>query len=115
MVDLPSVKQIKVTYHYPSWTGLKDAVEERGGDLRALEGTRADLEVLTDRPLKDGLLVLDDGQQVRLSGGENNHYQGAIQVEQDGVYHVAGRRSGPGGPSLRGFLHRGAQGQSARR
>ena len=25
VVDLPSVKQIKVTYHYPSWTGLKDA------------------------------------------------------------------------------------------
>ena len=89
VVDLPSVKQIKVTYHYPSWTGMKDTVDERGGDLRALEGTRADLEVLTDRPLKDGLLVLGDGQQVHLSGGDTNHYQGAVQVEQDGVYHVA--------------------------
>jgi hypothetical protein len=89
VVDLPSVKQIKVTYHYPSWTGMKDTVEERGGDLRALEGTRADLEVLTDRPLKDGLLVLGDGQQVRLSGGDTNHYQGAVQVDKDGVYHVA--------------------------
>jgi hypothetical protein len=94
VVDLPSVKQIKVTYHYPGWTGLKDLVDERGGDLRALEGTRAELEVTTDRPLQDGLLVLDHGQQVRLSGGKDNRYQGAIQVDQDGAYHVAGLEQG---------------------
>jgi hypothetical protein len=94
VVDLPSIKQIKVTYHYPSWTGLKDLVEERGGDLRALEGTRAELEVMTDRPLQDGLLVLDHGQQVRLSGGKDNRYQGAIQVDRDGAYHVAGLEQG---------------------
>jgi len=89
VIDLPSVKQIKVTYHYPSWTGMKDTSEERGGDLRALEGTQADLDVVTDQPLKDGLLVLDGGTQVRLSGGAGNHYQGAVPIEKDGAYHVA--------------------------
>jgi hypothetical protein len=89
VVDLPSVKQIKVTYHYPSWTGLKDTSEDSRGDLRALEGTRADLEVVTDRPLADGLLVLDGGTQVRLSGGAGNHYRGAVPIEKDGAYHVA--------------------------
>ena len=89
VVDLPSVKQIKVTYHYPSWTGLKDTSEDSGGDLRALEGTRADLEVVTDRPLTDGLLVLDGGTQVRLSGGAGNHYQSAVPIEHDGAYHLA--------------------------
>jgi len=39
VVDLPSVKKIRVTYHYPSWTGMKDSVEDPGGDLRAVEGT----------------------------------------------------------------------------
>jgi hypothetical protein len=89
VVDLPLIKQIKVTYRYPSWTGLKDTSEDSGGDLRALEGTRADLEVVTDRPLTDGLLVLDGGKEVRLSGGAGNHYQGAVPIEQDGAYHVA--------------------------
>jgi len=89
VVDLPSVKQIKVTYHYPSWTGLKDSSEDSGGDLRALEGTRADLDVVTDRPLTDGFLVLEGGKQVHLSGGASNHYQGAVSIEQDGAYHVA--------------------------
>src|SRR5438132_12972808 len=68
---------------------MKYAFEVPGGDPRALEGTRADLEVLTDRPLKDGLLVLDGGKQVRLGGGAGNRYQGAVSIEQDGVYHVA--------------------------
>ena len=57
-------------------------MEERGGDPPRLEGTRADLEVLTDRPLKDGILVLDKGKQVRLSGGDNNRYQGAIRLRR---------------------------------
>ena len=43
VVDLPSVKQIQVTYHYPKWTGMKPVTEEHGGDLRAIEGTDAEL------------------------------------------------------------------------
>ena len=69
-----------MTYHFPSWTGLADRVEEQGGDLRALEGTRADLEVVTDRPLNQGLLVLDNGQKIALSGGDNNDYRGVVQM-----------------------------------
>jgi hypothetical protein len=89
VVDLPAVKQIRVTYHFPSWTGLKDAVDEHGGDLRAVEGTQVGLEVITDRPMRDGLLVLDNGQQVQLTGGAENHYSGTISMEKDGAYHVA--------------------------
>jgi hypothetical protein len=89
VVDLPAVKQIRVTYHFPSWTGLKNATDEHGGDLRAVEGTEADLDVITDRPLRDGLLVLSNGQKVRLAGGAANHYSGAIVMDKDGAYHVA--------------------------
>jgi hypothetical protein len=88
VVDQPTVQQIKVTYHYPAWTGLKETVEDHGGDLRALEGTRAELEIVTDRPLKDGLLALGDGRQVRLTG-DQNHYRGDILIDKEGVYHIA--------------------------
>src|ERR1035438_5593464 len=60
VVDLPSVKHIQVTYHYPSWTGMKDMVENPGGDLRAVEGTSADVTIQTDKPLASGALLLDD-------------------------------------------------------
>ncbi len=89
VVDLPAVKQIRVTYHFPTWTGLKNVVDEHGGDLRAVEGTQAALEVVTDRPMRDGLLVLDNGQQIHLTGGANNHYSGDITMDKDGAYHVA--------------------------
>ena len=89
VLDLPNVKNVRVTYRYPSWTHLQNVTEERGGDLRAVEGTEADLEVETDKPLRDGLLILDDEQQIRLSGGEGNVYKGTVRMEKDGVYHVA--------------------------
>ncbi len=88
--DLPSVKQIRVTYHYPAWTGMPSDIEERGGDLRAVVGTEAELDVSTDRPLPGSLLQLDNGQQIQLAGGQNNLYHGTVKMDRDGVYHVAG-------------------------
>src|ERR1700722_10243098 len=66
VVDLPSVKEITVTYHYPSWTGLKPKTEEHSGDLRAVEGTDAEIEAAMDRSLKDGRLILDSSQMITL-------------------------------------------------
>ncbi len=89
VVDLPSVKHISVTYHYPAWTGMKPSTEESSGDLRAIEGTDASIEVKMDRPLKDGQLTLDDGQVIPLKGGAGNTYKGSIHLAKDGAYHLA--------------------------
>ena len=96
VTDLPAVTQIRVTYHYPAWTGMPSEIEERGGDLRAVVGTEAELDVSTDRPLQDGLIQLDSGQKIQLSGGRNNVYHGSIKMDQDGVYHIAGVADGQG-------------------
>jgi hypothetical protein len=89
VVDLASVKEISVTYHYPAWTGMKPATAEHSGDLRAIEGTDAAIELEMDRPLKDGQLMLDDGRKIQLTRGAGNTYHGSIYLEKDGVYHVA--------------------------
>ena len=94
VTELPAVKQIRVTYRYPSWTGMPSEVEERGGDLRAVTGTVAELEVSTDRPLQGGQIQLDNGQRVQLTGGQNNVYRGSVKMDQDDVYHVAGVAEG---------------------
>ena len=94
VTDLPSVKQIRVTYHYPAWTGMPSEIEERGGDLRAVVGTEAELDVTTDRPLQGGQIQLDSGQKIQLTGGQNNVYHGTVKMDQDGVYHVAGVEEG---------------------
>ena len=117
VVDLPTVKQIRVTYNYPAWTGLKSVTDEHGGDLRAIEGTEAQLEVQMDRPMRDGVLVLnadqtadqsdnsagpggatsaaltegnrDTEQDLKLTGGQNNVYKGTVRMDKDGQYHIA--------------------------
>lgn len=89
VLDLPNVKNVRVTYRYPSWTHLQNVTEERGGDLRAVEGTDAELEIETDKPMRDGLLVVNDDQQIHLTAGEGNVYKGTVHMEKDGVYHVA--------------------------
>ncbi|KAA6458355.1 DUF4175 family protein [Acidobacteria bacterium AB60] len=94
VVDLPSVKDIRVIYKYPAWTGLKTVTEEHSGDLRAIEGTQAQIELQMDRPLKDGLLSLDGGQTIQLAGGANNLYRAIVPMEKDGSYHVSATDDG---------------------
>jgi hypothetical protein len=89
IVDLPAVKQIRVTYHFPAWTGMRDAVEEHGGDLRALEGTEARLNILFSQPVAHSFLALDGGKQIDLADAGHNSYGGAVAIEKDGMYHVA--------------------------
>jgi hypothetical protein len=89
VVDQPAVTHIKVTYHFPQWTEMPDAIEERGGDLRALEGTKAELEISTDRPLKDGILALGSGRHIPLAGSDGARYRATIDIENDDLYHLA--------------------------
>ncbi|MBS1821723.1 MAG: hypothetical protein JST61_07090 [Acidobacteria bacterium] len=94
VADLPTVKKIRVTYEYPKWTGLKPAVQEQRGDLRAIEGTDATIEVEMDKPLEGGKLALDDNKTTMLTGGDGNTYKGSIHMEKDGAYHVAAIEQG---------------------
>ncbi len=94
VVDLPAIKGIRVTYQYPKWTGMKPLIEEHSGDLRAIEGTDAAIEIEMDHPLKDGQLTLDDGHAIHLKDGSGNEYQGTIHMEKDGAYHIAATEEG---------------------
>jgi hypothetical protein len=87
--DLPGVKRVRVTVHFPSRLALQDVVEDPGGDVRAVEGSQAEIRVLTDRPLEHGALVLDNGSKIELARGEGNWLGAGLRVEKDGSYHVA--------------------------
>ncbi|GAC1421427.1 MAG: hypothetical protein NVSMB62_16350 [Acidobacteriaceae bacterium] len=96
VIDLPAVRSVQVTYRYPRWTGLKAVSEEHGGDLRALEGTDAELVVTMTSALKDGMLALDGETPVKLIPSLNaqNQYRGTIHMAKDGAYHVAALDAG---------------------
>ncbi len=94
VADLPGIKNIRVTYHFPSWLGLKDAVEDPGGDLRAVAGTVAELSIETDRPLKNGEIMMDDGSHIALESKDGNFVTAKVPVEKDGMYHFAATERG---------------------
>ncbi|MGE0406686.1 MAG: hypothetical protein AB7O65_10320, partial [Candidatus Korobacteraceae bacterium] len=89
VIDLPAIKQLRVTYRYPAWTGMKEFVEDPGGDLRAVEGTEAEISLQTDRPMPNGLLVLDDKTEVKLEQRSDGWMVGRVPIKKDGMYHVA--------------------------
>src|ERR1700733_6481879 len=88
-VDLPAIKNIHVTYNYPSWTGLAALTEDPGGDLRAVEGTVARLEIQTDKPLNNAQIVFEEGKPINLDATENNRTTANVPIEKDGTYHIA--------------------------
>jgi len=89
VVDLPAVKKIKVTYHYPSFLGMKDETEDPGGDLRAVEGTEAQVELETDKPLAQASLVLDSGTKIDFAAGPTGRLVARVPIQKDDMYHVA--------------------------
>ena len=68
---------------------MKPSTEEHSGDLRAIEGTEAQVEVEMDRPLKEGQFALDGGQAISLEKADGNTYRGTIVMQKDGAYHLA--------------------------
>jgi hypothetical protein len=87
--DLPAVKRVRVLIHFPGGLGLKDVSDDSSGDVRAVEGSTAEISVLTDRPLERGVLVLDKGQKFALARMETNWSKAILPIRQDGSYHVA--------------------------
>jgi hypothetical protein len=94
VVDLPSIKDLKVTYRFPAWTGMKEKIEDPGGDLRAVEGTDAELAIETDRPLANGALLFDDGTKLLLRASANTRPVATVPIRKDGMYHIAAVEQG---------------------
>ena len=73
---------------------MKEKVEDPGGDLRAVEGTDADVAIETDRPLANGALLFDDGTKLLLRSGVNGLRMASVPIRKDGMYHIAAVEQG---------------------
>ena len=93
VVEMPNIKRLRLTYHYPSWTGLATNTEEPGGDIRAVAGTTVDLEIETDRPLANGVLRVDNETNLGLRA-EANRSRGQLTIQKDSRYFVAALYNG---------------------
>ncbi|MDG2088718.1 MAG: hypothetical protein P8J68_08265 [Arenicellaceae bacterium] len=87
VVDLPGIKNLKLTYNYPEWTGLDPELKEQGGDIQAIPGTRIDLEVVLDSPIPSGEVILNGNSQNLLIAASSAFTD--FEIEADGKYYIA--------------------------
>ncbi len=93
VVEMPHVENLKLTYHYPAWTGMKPLVEDPGGDLRAVAGTEVEVEIETDKPLTDGILRVNNEESLRLDA-DGLQATGRLKVGKEGEYFIAAMYQG---------------------
>ena len=85
VIDPPAVKRLRLHYQYPAYSRLPDRIEEEGGDIQGLPGTRVALEIAASKPLAKAALVLDDTLSAQLDGATARV---AFQIERTGAYHI---------------------------
>ena len=88
VIDPPAVKRLRLHYQYPAYSELPDRIEEGGGDIEGLPGTRVSLEIAANKSLSKATLVLDDTLSIaaQLDGATARV---AFQIERTGAYHIA--------------------------
>ncbi|MGE5361670.1 MAG: hypothetical protein ACM3NQ_21855, partial [Bacteroidales bacterium] len=89
VVNPARVTRIDVRYEYPAGYGVASRVEEDGGDVYGPPGTRVQLSVNTDKPVREGVLTLDDGSVLPLEGKGERLLSGTLKISDDGSYRVA--------------------------
>ena len=87
VVELPTVEQIGLQYHYPEYTGLKPLVIEDGGDISVLRGTEVTFTITPSIPVESGELVLENGERIPLSSA-GAQLSAELTITEDSYYRV---------------------------
>jgi hypothetical protein len=87
-VDKPRVIDIKLTYTYPSYTGLQPlVVDENDGNISALKGTRVKIEASVNKTVVAASLQFGSGLSEKLDVSKQK-LSGGLTVTDNGTYHI---------------------------
>lgn len=92
VLPTPTIKSASVTYRYPDYTGWgaeSRPLSERG--VRAIEGTRVEVEVRSNLPLDHGRWEVAGGKTITLSPDEAEPTvaRGTFTIAEDGSYRLS--------------------------
>ena len=85
-VDPPEIGKIRLTLIPPEYTGLPAAVKEEG-QIEALKGTVVNLEARATKAVKEGKVILDQGNELLLKVKEDR-LTGSLLVLSPGTYSI---------------------------
>lgn len=88
VVDLPRVTGIKLSLFYPEYTGLPPTViDENNGSFSAVVGSRVNMRVSTNRPMRVAQLVFRNSSRVPLAI-ENAAASATLKVDSSRSYFI---------------------------
>ena len=88
VIDVPHVQRLEVHYHYPDYSGMKDAMESPGGDIVALKGTAVTIVAHTDIAASGGRMVIDDGTSIDMTQSGDKELRATFSLTKDALYHL---------------------------
>ncbi len=95
LVDIPLAGDLRITYRYPTYTGLPPRVVEGGdGSISAVVGTQVELSATADESVRSAVLKIDflDGspsQAVPMTVEGGRRLSTRFGIDKDGRYHFA--------------------------
>ena len=88
-VDKPRIMDVKLTYHYPKYTGMQPlVVDENDGNISALKGTEVSVEATANKPPQTAVVVMKNGQNPPVEI-DKHKLTATIKVADNGSYHIA--------------------------
>ncbi len=88
-IDRPFLGSLRLTYHYPAYTGLDPRTTTEGGDIVALRGTRVNLAADdANRNLAEAELHLENAGRPIAMKVANDTATGSLTVESDQRYRI---------------------------
>jgi hypothetical protein len=86
-VAAPSLAIEEVRYRYPEYAALPDrVVQDGGGDLAALRGTRAEIAIRSTEEVRRGLLRLGSGAELPLALEPERRLRARLDIRSDDTY-----------------------------
>src|SRR5437762_3221900 len=98
VVDLPTVAQLDLEYHFPAYTGLAPRKVEGGGDVAAIRGTDVQLRITPTMAAPGGRILLNDGAAAPLAVQGDGTLTGVFKIERQGFYRI--ELTGPHGEKV---------------
>lgn len=94
LVDVPLAADIRISYHYPAYTGLPERVIEAGdGSISAVVGTEVELWATADEEVRNATFSLDTGEGTPATAipmqADGRRIGVRFVVQKDGRYHFA--------------------------
>jgi hypothetical protein len=85
----PSVRDMTVRYTYPEYSGLQPETDyQSNGNIRGLINTKVTLEIETNNPLEEAIMIFSGGSLIDMERLGRNSFSSGFTLKESGTYHL---------------------------